>query len=84
MLVAAIVSLQPLKSADLKELVQPWYMDFMERTNNETLCSLTIAANFLHIQPLLDLCCARIASFIKGRSPEELRENLDALDQFTR
>jgi S-phase kinase-associated protein 1 len=31
----------------------------------------------LDIGPLLDLCCARIASFVKDKSPEEIRQNLN-------
>jgi S-phase kinase-associated protein 1 len=37
----------------------------------------------MDIKPLLDLCCARIASFIKDKSPEEIRSNLDIVNDFT-
>jgi S-phase kinase-associated protein 1 len=72
-----------LQDADLGVLVQAWYADFIERTNNDILFKLTLAANYLDIKPLLDLCCARIASFIKGKTPEEIRTNLGIVVDFT-
>ena len=35
------------------------------------------------IKPLLDLCCAKIASMIKGKSPEEIRETFGIENDFT-
>jgi S-phase kinase-associated protein 1 len=32
---------------------------------------------------LLDLCCAKIASFIKNKTPEEIRVNLDIINDFS-
>ncbi len=32
-----------------------------------------LAANFMDIKPLLELTCAKIASVIKGKSPEEIQ-----------
>lgn len=55
----------------------------MESKSNNELFELTLAANYLDIRPLLDLCCARIASFIKGKSPEEIRKNLNIEMDFT-
>ena len=57
-------------------LVQPWYFHFIDRVSNDEIFQLTMAANYLHIQPLLDLCFAKIASGIKGKTPEEIRANL--------
>lgn len=37
----------------------------------------------MDIKPLLDLCCARIASFIKGKTPEQIRTNLNIPNDFT-
>lgn len=72
-----------MQDSDLGILVQTFYADFIESTNNETLFNLTLAANYLDIKPLLDLCCARIASFIKGKTPEEIRTNLGIVVDFT-
>jgi len=37
----------------------------------------------MDIRPLLDLCCAKIASLIKGKSPEEIRNNLNIVNDFS-
>ena len=52
-------------------------------TDNDTLYHLTLAANYLDISPLLDLCSARIASFIKDKTVEQIRENLGIVCDFT-
>ena len=44
---------------------------------------LTLAANYLDIRPLVDLCSAKIASLIKGKTPEEIRANLNIVNDFS-
>jgi S-phase kinase-associated protein 1 len=67
----------------LGELVQPFYATFITSLDQSALYELTLAANFMDIKPLLDLCCARIASFIKGKTPEQIRTNLNIPNDFT-
>jgi S-phase kinase-associated protein 1 len=74
---------QPLKDNNLSRLIQEYYATFITSTDNDTLYHLTLAANYLDIQPLLDLCSARIASFIKDRTVEEIRTNLGIVCDFT-
>lgn len=33
---------------------------------------LLLAANYMDIKPLMDLACSRVASMIKGKTPEEV------------
>lgn len=58
-------------------------MDFINGMDKDTFYNLTLAANYMDIKPLLDLCCAKIASLIKGKTPEEIRVNLDITNDFT-
>ena len=44
--------------------------------NNPTIFSIISAANFLGIDPLLQLGCAKVATKIKGKSPEEIKRIL--------
>mmetsp|Transcript_12119 Transcript_12119/g.10394 ORF Transcript_12119/g.10394 Transcript_12119/m.10394 type:complete len:94 (+) Transcript_12119:3-284(+) len=37
---------------------------------------MRLAANFMDIKPLLELCCASVASSIKSKTVEELRQEL--------
>ena len=42
--------------------------------DQEMLFELILAANFMDIKPLLDLACAKVASMIKGKTPEDIRK----------
>jgi S-phase kinase-associated protein 1 len=42
-----------------------------------------MAANYMDIQPMLDLCFAKLASYIKNKSVEQIRTNLDIVCDFT-
>ena len=61
---------KPLKSSKMKEIVGEWYNDFSDLSQEE-LFAIILAANYMDISPLLDLFCAKIASLIKGKTPEE-------------
>jgi S-phase kinase-associated protein 1 len=64
-------------------LVQEFYFGYITPLDNDMLFHLILAANYLDIAPLLDLCSARIASMIKGKTVEEIRTNLNIVCDFT-
>ncbi len=58
---------QPLVSMDLAENgVNEWDIKFIDLERPDDLIDLIVAANFLDIESLINLACAKIASFIKG------------------
>jgi S-phase kinase-associated protein 1 len=63
---------KPIKSNNMSEVVQEWYANFVN-VEQEVLFELTLVANFMDIHPLLDLTCAKVASMVKGKEPEEIR-----------
>jgi len=73
---------KPLKSANLREVVSEWDASFVE-IEQEHLFELILAANYMDIKPLLDLTCAKVASMIKGKSPEEIRQKFNIKNDFT-
>ena len=73
---------KPLKSADMKEVVQKWYADFVN-VEQVLLFELILAANYMDIKPLLDLTCATVASMIKGKTPEEIRQTFNIVNDFS-
>ena len=73
---------KPLKSANMAEVVQEWYSNFIA-VEQEVLFELILAANYMDIKPLLDLTCATVASLIKGKSPEEIRKTFNIVNDFT-
>mmetsp|Transcript_6286 Transcript_6286/g.11878 ORF Transcript_6286/g.11878 Transcript_6286/m.11878 type:complete len:166 (+) Transcript_6286:171-668(+) len=73
---------KPLKSSEMSEVVQRWYADFIA-VEQPVLFELILAANFMDIKPLLDLTCATVASMIKGRTPEEIRQTFNITNDFS-
>jgi len=73
---------KPLKSANLSEVVSEWDDTFVN-VEQDTLFELILAANYLDIKPLLDLTCAKVASMIKGKTPEEIRKQFNIVNDFT-
>jgi len=73
---------KPLKSANMHEVVQEWYAEFVQ-VPQELLFELILAANYMDIKPLLDLTCATVASLIKGKTPEEIRKTFNIVNDFT-
>lgn len=74
---------KPLKSHVLSECgVSDWDSEFVS-VEQEILFELILAANYLDIKPLLDLTCAKVASMIKGKTPEEIRQQFNISNDFS-
>lgn len=56
--------------------VQPWYANYISSLDDDsgTLYEVLSAANYLDIGPLQELACARIASLIRGKDCDEIRQ----------
>jgi len=73
---------KPLKSANMAEVVSQWDAEFVD-VDQELLFELILAANYMDIKPLLDLTCAKVASMIKGKTPEQIRKTFNIQNDFT-
>uniref|UniRef100_A0A6V2AFM3 E3 ubiquitin ligase complex SCF subunit n=1 Tax=Ditylum brightwellii TaxID=49249 RepID=A0A6V2AFM3_9STRA len=63
----------PLEGNSLEEVVtQEWYRNFVS-VEQSLLFQLVQAANFMEIQPLLDLACLQVSTILMGKSAEEIR-----------
>merc|ERR1712038_1959203 len=49
-----------------------------------TLFELILAANYLDISQLLEVCCKQVANMIKGKSAEEIRARFNIQNDFTK
>ena len=59
-----------------------WDATFVE-VDQETLFELILAANYMDLKPLLDLTCAKVASMLKGKTPEQIRKQFNIANDFT-
>ena len=73
---------KPLKTANFGELVPLWDFTFVDKPH-EVLFELILAANYLDIKGLLDLSAAKVASMIKGKTPDEIRRTFNIVNDFT-
>lgn len=63
--------------------ITPWDGDYVN-VAQQILFELVLAANFLDIKPLLDLCCKTMANvLIQCKDPEDIRKYLNIKNDFT-
>eukprot|EP00761_Pharyngomonas_kirbyi_P011151 gb/GECH01011176.1/.p1 GENE.gb/GECH01011176.1/~~gb/GECH01011176.1/.p1 ORF type:complete len:161 (+),score=31.30 gb/GECH01011176.1/:1-483(+) len=72
---------KPLKGK-IEDVICEWDKNFLD-IEQDLLIELIMAANYLNIKDLLDLTCAKVASMIKGKSPEEIRQMFGIENDFT-
>jgi len=72
---------KPLKGK-IEDVISDWDQKFIE-IDQSLLIELIMAANYLNIKDLLDLTCAKVASMLKGKSPEQIREMFGIENDFT-
>ena len=51
--------------------------------DQEVLFELILAANYMDVKALLDLCCAKVASMMKGKTAEQIRKTFNIVNDFT-
>lgn len=73
---------KPIKSSNMSEIVDEWDVKFIDQPQ-DIIFELILAANYMDIKSLLDLSCAKVASLIKGKTPEEIRKTFNIVNDFT-
>ncbi len=69
---------------DLKEIIKSKiYLDFISDLDFELTFELINAGALLELDSLHDLACAKIAHFMKGKSPEEVNQHFTIECQLT-
>ena len=66
---------KPIQSTSLTDLVDAWDVHYIEHNvDQELLCKLLLAANYLNIKSLIALTCAKMATMIKGKTAEQIKQ----------
>jgi hypothetical protein len=63
----------PLRTVNLQTILSPWDFTFIETFDNVNLIKLVNASNYFNISCLLDLGCAKIATQVKNKKPDEIK-----------
>ncbi len=74
---------KPLTSNEMKNITDEWSASFVDKIPLEDLVNLTVAANYMGINSLLDLCCAKIASLCKDKTEDEIFKTFNITETFT-
>ena len=59
------------------------YAAFVVDISQEMLFEIVLASNKLGLTNMLNLACAQIAAMIKGKTPEEIRQTFNIVNDFT-
>lgn len=73
---------KPLPSNNYNECVDAWDFQFID-LELEVIFELILAANYMDIKSLMELASSKVASIIKGKSPEEIRKTFNIQNDFT-
>jgi S-phase kinase-associated protein 1 len=68
---------KPIRSVKMERIVEDkWDAEFINKMNKKTIFQVILGANYMDLPSLLHLGCAKIATLIKGKSPEEIKSIL--------
>jgi S-phase kinase-associated protein 1 len=68
---------KPIRSVKMEKIVEDtWDAKFINDLPKRSLFQLILGANYMDCKSLLHLGCAKVATMIKGKSPEEIKQIL--------
>jgi hypothetical protein len=67
----------PLKSGDIKDFFDDWYVDFITSFDNKTYFAITNASYFLGIKSLKILCLVFLVTESRGKTRDEVIKRWD-------
>jgi len=73
----------PIKTNNMKELVDRFDAAFVDDLDVDTLMRLLLAANYMDIKSLLDLLCVKVATMMKDRTAPQIRKAFNIREEFT-
>lgn len=73
---------KPLPSNNFNECVDAWDYQYID-LELDVIFQIILASNYMDIKPLMELASSKVASIIKGKSPEEIRKTFNIQNDFT-
>ncbi len=73
---------KPLPTNNFNECVEAWDYQFID-LELDVIFQIILAANYMDIKPLMELASSKVASIIKGKSPEDIRKTFNIQNDFT-
>lgn len=73
---------KPLQSNDMSDLVDRFDANFVD-VDQETMFKLLLAANYMDVKPLLYLVCAKTATLLKDKTPDQIRKTFNIRGDYT-
>ena len=73
---------KPLRSNKMEDIVDGWDAFFID-VGDEELFDLILASNYMNIPSLIDLSCAKVATYMKGKSAEQIRQRFNIENDLT-
>merc|ERR1712096_198269 len=68
---------KPIRSIKMVKIVEdPWDAEAINAETKKAIFQIILGANYMDIKSCLHLGCAKIATLIKGKSPEEIKKIL--------
>jgi S-phase kinase-associated protein 1 len=68
---------KPIRSVKMERIVEDkWDAEFINGMRKKTIFQVILGANYMDLPSLLHLGCAKIATLIKGKSPDEIKQIL--------
>ena len=74
---------KPITSNEMKNLTDEWSSTFIDKLSLEDITNLTVAANYMGINSLLDLCCAKVATLCKDKNEDEIFKMFNITETFS-
>merc|ERR1712113_1332647 len=73
---------KPIRSVKMEKIVEDeWDAKFINGLPKKIIFQIILGANYMDVKSLLHLGCAKIATMIKGKSPEEIKKILSEEDE---
>jgi len=74
---------KPIRSVKMEKIVEDeWDAKFINSQTKRNIFQIILGANYMDIKSLLHLGCAKIATMIKGKSPEEIKKILSEEEEM--